>query len=65
VPASRDHFAAVQITITLSAMQNAAPSLKDRPAQTQPLVGTGSTPHSGANVGIGWDPTVGDGAGWA
>jgi hypothetical protein len=49
----------------LSAMQNPAPSLKDRPAQTQPLGGTGSVAGSGTNIGGSSEAVGGDGAGWA
>jgi len=56
------HFPAVQICITLSATQNPAPSLKDRPAHAQPLAGTGT---SAGKYGGGWSASWGDGAGWA
>jgi hypothetical protein len=56
------HFPAVQICITLSATQNPAPSLKDRPAHAQPLAGTGT---SAGKYGGGWSASGGDGAGWA
>jgi hypothetical protein len=58
---SRIHFPAAQICMTLSAIQNPAPSLKDRPAHAQPLAGTGRR-----YVGGSWSASGGgDGAGWA
>jgi len=48
---SRDHFPIVQVCKILSATQNPAPSLKGRPAQTQPLGGSGTITAVASNIG--------------
>jgi hypothetical protein len=62
---SRDHFPIEQVCRSLSATQNPAPSLKGRPAQTQPLGGSGTMTGIGSNIDAACDPPSGDGAGWA
>src|SRR5258708_6261091 len=51
--ASRAHFPIVQVCRTLSATQKPAPSLKGRPAQTQPLAGSGIITGMESNIGAG------------
>jgi hypothetical protein len=61
---SRDHLPIVQVCRILSATQNPAPSLNGRPAQTQPLGGSGTITGIGSNSGPGGSPPRG-GVCWA